>query len=368
MPEDVQAAVRAARSHGLPLSVRGGGHDWAGRALRHDGLVIDLSVMRKVTVDAAAKVATVAGGATAADVTAAISEHGLAAVTGNVGAVGIAGLGSSALDNLLGAEVVLADGRLVTADASQNTDLFWPLRGGGGNFGVVTSMRLCLHPVGELEAQSVLRGQAQIMSSTPDELSVLAGLLPAPDGRPVVFIGPIWSGQSGQGQEIMARLQSLGTPILNQIGPMSYADLIRLYDAQVVNGRHHALQTRWLADLTPDIISAMFAAGAARTSPFSFIALHHFHGAGTQVAPNATAFGLRREHFLMEIVAAWDPGEKEDGAVHRQWISDLSSVIGRLRSQEAIPTSSRRMIGSKETRSSCVRMDAESKLMCFQLR
>jgi hypothetical protein len=98
----------------------------------------------------------------------------------------------------------------------------------------------------------------------------------------------------------------------------------------VVNGRHYALQTRWLADLTPDIISAMVAAGASRTSPFSFITLHHFHGAGTQVAPDATAFGLRREHFLMEIVAAWDPGEKEDSAVHRQWVSDLSSVIAPL--------------------------------------
>jgi hypothetical protein len=111
---------------------------------------------------------------------------------------------------------------------------------------------------------------------------------------------------------------------------MSYADLIGLYDAQVVDGRHYALRTRWLADLTPDFISAVVAAGAARTSPLSFIALHHFRGAGTQVAPDATAFGLRREHFLMEIVAAWDPSEKEDGAVHWQWVSDLSSVIAPL--------------------------------------
>jgi FAD/FMN-containing dehydrogenase len=350
--QDVQAAVYVARSYSLPLSVRGGGHDWAGRAICHNGLVIDLSQMRKVTVDAAAKVAMVAGGATAADVSATISQHGLAAVTGNVGAVGMAGLllGGGygplttrfglALDNLLSAEIVLADGRLVTADASQNTDLFWALRGGGGNFGVVTSMCLRLHPVGELlagiilfpwsEAESVLRGHAEVMSSAPDELSVLAGLLPAPDGSTVAFIGPIWSGEPAQGQKIMARLQRLGTPIQTQISPMSYSDLIGLYDAQVVNGRFYALKTHWLADLTPDVISTVAATGAARTSPLSFIALHHFHGVGTQVAPDATAFGLRREHFLMEIVAAWDPSGNEDGAVHRQWVCDLSSAIAPL--------------------------------------
>lgn len=350
--EDVQTVVCVARKHRLPLSVRGGGHDWAGRALCHEGLVIDLSVMREVMVDAAANVATIAGGATAADVSAAISQHGLAAVTGNVGAVGMAGLllGGGygplttrfglALDNLLGAEVVLADGRLVTADTLRNADLFWALRGGGGNFGVVTSMRLRLHPIGELlagiilfpwsDAESVLRGHAAIMSSAPDELSALAGLLPGPENSPVVFIGPIWSGEPKDGQEFMARLRSLGTPLLSQIGPMSYAELIGLYDAQVVDGRHYALQTRWLADLTPDIISAIVAAGAARTSPLSFMALHHFHGSGTRVAPDATAFGLRRKHFLMEIVAAWDPTGNGNGAMHRQWVSDLSSVLAPL--------------------------------------
>lgn len=156
--EDVQKAVRVARAYNIPLSVRGGGHDWAGRALRHQGLVIDLSRMRHVEVDAGAKVATVAGGATAADVTGAAGSYGLAAVTPNVGAVGMAGFLLAGgygpltsrfglgIDNLLGAELVLADGRRVWADTSQNDELFWAIRGGGGNFGVVTSMRLRLHP------------------------------------------------------------------------------------------------------------------------------------------------------------------------------------------------------------------------------
>src|SRR5215469_7527864 len=155
---DVQAAVRSARQHGFPLSVRGGGHDWAGRALRHNGLVIDMSHMRGVAVDTEASAATIEGGATAVDVITAAVPHGLLAATGNCGTVGMVGLTTGggygpltpryglALENLLAAEVVLADGRLVHCDDRENPELFWALRGGGGNFGVVTAMRVRLHP------------------------------------------------------------------------------------------------------------------------------------------------------------------------------------------------------------------------------
>ena len=221
--EDVQAAIHTARKHDFPLSVRGGGHDWAGRALRHGGLVIDLSRMRQIKVDVTRRAATVAGGANASDVTAAAVPHGLAAVTGNVGAVGMAGFllagGYGPLttrfglgvDNLLGAEVVLANGRRVWADASENEDLFWALRGGGGNFGVVTSMRIRLHEVPEIlagfilfpwsQACEALRGHAEIMSGAPDELSVLAGEFTGPDGNPVLFLGPIWTGERAAGEK-----------------------------------------------------------------------------------------------------------------------------------------------------------------------
>ena len=182
-PEDVQAAVRAARRHGLPLSVRGGGHDWAGRALRDDGLVIDLTGMRDVAVDPRALVATVAGGARVKDVAAAAGAHGLVAALGLCGTVGMAGLNLGggygplssayglAADNLLGAEIVLADGRRVTTGPDAEPDLFWALRGGGGNFGVVTSLRVRLHPAGDMlagsfiynfnEAGAVLRGRQE---------------------------------------------------------------------------------------------------------------------------------------------------------------------------------------------------------------
>jgi hypothetical protein len=346
---DVQAALRTARAHNLAISVRGGGHDWAGRALRHNGLVIDLTAMRSVEVDAVAMVATVGGGATGTDVTAATAPNGLAAVTANVGAVGMAGflLGGGygplttrfglGLDNLLGAEIVLADGRLLWADESQNRDLFWAIRGGGGNFGVVTSMRIGLHSVNQLlagvilfpwhEAHSVLRGYADIMASAPDELSVLAGVFSGPDGSPMMLLGPIWSGELGQGRKFISRLENLGSPVANQIAPISYSDLLSLYNAKAQSGLHYALQTRWLADLQPEVVSAVVEAGNKRTSPFSFVAIHHFHGPGTAVAPDATAFSLRRSHFLMEIGAAWDSGSSSKSAAHESWLRDASSHI-----------------------------------------
>ena len=285
----------------MPLSVRGGGHDWAGRALRPDGLVLDLSGMRRVTVDAEARVATVGGGATAADVIAAAAPHGLAAVTGTVGSVGMAGLTLGggygplaaryglALDNLLGAELVLADGRLVTADAATNPELFWALRGGGGNFGVVTAMRIRLHPVRELlaglilfpwhEAEAVLQGYAALGASQPDELGIFSGVMSGPDGSSVLFLAPSWTGAKPEGDEVMARLQALGKPVWSQIAPMTCGEMLRMFDDQVVNGRHIAVETRWVSALTPEVIALLVAGGAAKPSPFAAIMLQHFRGA-----------------------------------------------------------------------------------------
>ncbi len=308
--EDVQAAVRTARAHGLPLSVRGGGHDWAGRALRHDGLVIDLSGMRGVEVEPQARVAKVGGGATAIDLITAAAPHELAAVTGTVGAVGMVGmtLGGGygpltsryglALDNLLEAKVALADGQVVVANGLENTELFWALRGGGGNFGVVVSMSVRLHPIGKLlaglilfpwsEAESVLRGYAEKVASAPDELAVIVGMLSGPDGEPVLFLAPTWSGEPSEGEQIIAGLQTLGTPMLVHIGPMSCSDLLAMYDAHVVNGRHYAVKTRWISAMTPEVISKLIAAGTNRTSPFTAIALHHFQSCRRREGQNRT--------------------------------------------------------------------------------
>ncbi len=344
-PDDVAAAVRVARRHGLPLSVRGGGHDWAGRALCDGGIVVDLTGMRGVVVDPHARVATVAGGARIKDVVAAAAGHGLVAVTGNCGAVGMAGLTLGggygllsglhglAVDNLLGAEVVLADSRRVAAGPDEEPDLFWALRGGGGNFSVVTSMRIRLHEVRDLlggvvmypwgEAENVLRRYATFIATTPDEFGALAVMMSGLDGEPGILLAPLWSGDGPSGERVMEGLQeALGTPQLAQLGPVTYSDTIAQFDAWVVDGRHWELRTRWLPGLAPGAVAAMVAAVARKTSPYSTVTMHHFHGAPARIAPDATAFGMRREHFMVEIIAAWEPGE-DDGSAHRRWAEKL---------------------------------------------
>ncbi|WP_395672807.1 FAD-binding oxidoreductase [Inquilinus sp.] len=346
--QNVQAAVRAARTHGLPLSVRGCGHDAFGRSVGTGALVIDISAMAQVEVDAADRVATVGGGTTAGAVAAAADAHGLLAVTGWHGVPGMAGLALGggygpliashglALDNLVGAELVLADGRVVTADATHNPDLFWALRGGGGNFGVVTSLRLRLHPKCPMlggailfpwtDAERVLGGSAGIVASAGDSLTMLTGIFPLPDGSPGIMLAPAWTGEPDPGRTVMARLQQLGSPIHAQIGPMTYPDLLRSFDSQVVGGRHVALQSRCLPELTPRAISALIEAGGHRSSSMSAIVLQQFRGAAARIPADATAFGLRRDHVLVEIIAAWDAGAK-DGGLHRQWARTLSDVL-----------------------------------------
>jgi len=349
-PEDVQAAVRAARRHGLRLSVRGGGHDWAGRALRDGGLVIDLTPMRDVAVDPQALVANVAGGARAKDVAVAAGAHGLVAAMGNCGTVGMAGLSLGggygplsgtcglAADNLLGAEIVLADGRRLTTGPDAEPDLFWALRGGGGNFGVVTSLRVRLHPVRDMlvgtiiyhwkDAGAVLRRYAAFAATAPDELGVSVGAMPGPDGEPVIMVVPLWNGDRSRGERAMEDVRAFGTPLSAQVGPATYADLLAQFDAWVeaADGCHWEIRTRSLPALTAGAADAIIAAKARAASPLCSVFWHHFHGAATRVAPDGAAFGLRREHLMVEIVAGWKP-DGDDGAPHRRWARDLKQSL-----------------------------------------
>ena len=338
--EDVALAIRAARDCGLPLSVRGGGHDWAGRALC-DGIVVDLSGMRSVAVssDGAARIS---GSARAADVLAVTHSLGLAVVTGSVGAVGMAGLTLGggygpligrfglALDNLVEAEVVLADGRIVLANDADEVELLWALRGGGGNFGVVTAMRCRLHALTSVrsglliypltEAKSILDNCAEIAASASEELTFQVGFVFGPSGAPVVIIVPTWAGVPEEGEARLAPFLQLGTLLANTVTAMPYAAALTIFDPYLVYGQCELMETCWLPTLDGRGIDGLIQAAETSVSPGCAIFTHEFKGAASRVPVDATAFRLRRDHMLVEILATF--ANSSDGLAeerHRQW-------------------------------------------------
>jgi len=339
-PQDVQLAIRGARDCDVALSVRGGGHDWVGRALC-DGIVIDLSLMNAVVVDRDGT-ARISGGARVADVLRASDPLGLAAVAGSVGAVGMAGLTLGggygpligryglALDNLVAAEVVLADGRIVVADSHNEENLFWALRGGGGNFGVVTKMRHRLHLLSNVrsgliiypssEAKAVLEHCAEILASAPDELTAQVGFVAGADGAPVIFVAPTWCGSHAEGEVQIAPLLKLGTLLANTVDVMSCGASTAIFDAHIVNGQRTFMETCWLPALGSESIEVFVEAMSKIVSAGCAMFTHEFKGAASRVPEAATAFGLRRDHVLVEILAVFDDrlGKFEEQR-HWQW-------------------------------------------------
>lgn len=354
---DVQAGVRAAREVGVPISVRSGGHGWTGSALAEGGLTLDLSGMREVLVDPDAKLAHVGGGASSGNVAAAAHSHGLVAVTGTVGAVGMVGLSLGggygplsgrfglAVDNVVAVEIVTADGVARTVDAAQEPDLFWALRGGGGNFGVVTALRVALHSVPSIiggmfmfawdEAASVFDQLSGLVLDAPDELTVQCGIMMGPTGAPGVFVLPTWCGEQIAGEEALRRLSDLGSPLLAQFGPTALPDMLAQNSAMFPDGRHVEIRPRTLAQLTPGVREALLDGGATMTSPLSGISIHSLHGAATRVPAADTAFSPRAPHLLVENIAIWEFGD--DAALHAGWVRDLSAALADYALQGGYP-------------------------------
>jgi len=230
----------------------------------------------------------------------------------------------------------LANGRRVTASDTGDADLYWALRGGGGTFGVVTVGRYRLHPLPSAlaglilfplaQAPTVLRGYAEIAATAPDELTVMAGFLGA-DGQMLLFLFPAWSGDPARGQDAITALQQLGTPVMAQVAPMPYSGALGMFNQSVVNGRHYALATRWLPGLTDDTAAMLIAGARSATSPLSAICDPPLpRRRGTHPRPD-TAFALRRDHLLVEILAAWEPSPDTDPAAHRAWAGSLSGQL-----------------------------------------
>jgi hypothetical protein len=345
---DVQTALRTASSHGLAVRVRSGASH-VGHGLNPGELVVDLSAMRHVAVDPITCVATVAGGATVNDVVIAAAGHGLVPITGNSGAVSMASLLSSggygpllgryglAVDNVLEAEIVLKNGQQVIANAERSSAFFQALRGGRTDLGVVTSLQVRLRTLSSLlagmifydlsEADLVLRGYSAIAASAPEEFTVAAGIAPAANGNPLLFIAPAWCGEIEKGARVLAALRSFGNPLAANVGPMDYADLLAMYDRHLARGSNYSIRRRWLSKLSGRAISAMIVAANARTSPLSAVVLHHFHGAATRMNSAPGTFSLRSQHFMLEVIANWERTEDDHGAGHRLWAENLSDGI-----------------------------------------
>ena len=327
---DVQAAVRFARERGLEIAVRGGGHNVAGNAVCDGGLMIDLSAMRGVHVDPRARRARAQGGATWGDYNRETQLHGLASTGGVVSTTGVGGLTlggglgwlmgkhGMAVDSLRAVELVTAAGEVVRASADEHPDLFWAVRGGGGNFGVATWLEYELYPVGPtvtgwLDAQpfsaarDVLRFYRDFTASLPDELTAFAGVLHAPDGSGIKLAAIIacHAGSLEAGAAAVAPVKRFGSPVMDVIGPMPYTAVNMLFDAGFPPGALNYWKSNFLAALGDAAIDTMIERFAATPSPMSGLLLEHFHGAATRVGPTETAFPHRAVGYNFLTVGEW---------------------------------------------------------------
>ena len=324
---DVINAIRFARTHDILVAVRSGGHSVAGKAVCDGGMLIDLSLMKGMRVDPTRHTAQAQPGLRLGEFDRETQVFGLATNLGIVSNTGIAGLTVGggigwlngkyglACDNLISVDIVTADGRFLTASPSENEDLFWGVRGGGGNFGIVTSFEYQLHPVGPVlggmvlypisMAMDVLRFYHNFASGCPDELSTAAGLLTAPDGNPVVAIVVCYSGTLDEGENVLKPLRTFGSPVADLVKPMKYLEMQSILDEGFPPGRLHYWKANFLRALSDDAIETLVKFAKAKPSPMSAVLLQQMHGAASRVGPTETAFAHRYEQYDFAIVSQW---------------------------------------------------------------
>jgi FAD/FMN-containing dehydrogenase len=344
---DVIATVNFARQHNLLVSIRGGGHNVAGHSVCQDGVVIDLSPMKSVRVDPLRSVARVGGGATMGDVDHETQAFSLAVPLGVMSKTGVAGLtlhGGMGLltrhhgltvDNLIAADVVTADGRLLLVDEENHPDLLWALRGGGGNFGVVTSFEFQLHPIGPevwlgmvlypaSKAEKVLAFYRDFITQAPDELQTLAIFWSAPEeepipeeqqGTPVIVLLGCYSGDFARGEAAIQPLRDVDTPVADFSGPMPYVVAQSLFDPEYPDGGRYYWKSIYLDSLNDKVIQALVEYAGQRPSPISNLDIWSLGGAVSRVAPEATAFAHRHVPFLLGIEANWHHPEDDEANI-----------------------------------------------------
>jgi FAD/FMN-containing dehydrogenase len=341
---DVQHAVEFARRHALTLSIRGGGHSAPGYGTNNGGLVIDMSRMKAIHVDPQRRIVRAEGGVLWRELDRDTQAYELATTGGTVSNTGIAGLTLGgglgwlmgkhglSIDNLVAADIVTADGTACRADADSNPDLYWAIRGGGGNFGVATSLEYRLHPVSHVlgglvlypldQARSVLRFYRDFCPTLPDEAEAYAALLTAPQGMPVVALMLGYNGPIAEGEKVLAPARRCGTPLADLVGVVPYTARQTMLDApNAEHGLHRYWRSAFTEQISDGLIDALVDGAAAFTSPLSALVFFHMDGAATRPLPTDTAFAARRPQWDFDAIAQWTDGSTSDQ--HIAWLRQL---------------------------------------------
>ena len=352
-PDDIQAALAFAASNGITVAVRGGGHNIAGNATCDHGIVIDLSPIKSIEVDQHNRTVRAGGGVLWGEVDAHTQRVGLATTGGLIPSTGIAGftLGGGlghlmrsyglACDNLLSAEVITADGRRLMASSDHNPDLFWGLRGGGGNFGVVTSFEFKVHEVGPIllggplahpwsRARDALRFYRDFTASAPDSLIVYAGLATGPDGLPRLNLRAVFNGRLAEGISTVAPLRQFGAPLLDDIEPRRYVEIQKLVEPAFPAGRFNYWKANFVDVLSDELIDVLIDTFRRVPSPYSIVALEPMGGAVARVAETATAFQHRRSAYSLLILSGWV--NEADSVANVAWARELWELTRPLSS------------------------------------
>jgi FAD/FMN-containing dehydrogenase len=345
---DVIACVRFAREHNLLTSIRGGGHSVAGKSVCDDGLMIDLSPTKGIRVDPARKTVHAQAGVLLGEFDRETQAFGLATTLGTVSKTGISGLTLGAgwghlhgkyglaLDNLISLDVVTADGRLLTARASENEDLFWGLRGSGGNLGIVTSLEYRLHDVGPVlggavcyptdKAKDVMHFFRDWADRIPDELVIQCASLSLPDAGRLFAIAACYHGDLSQGEKVLHPLRSFGRPVVDLFAPISYVQMQSMFDPFFPPGRLTYVKSNFVHSLSDEAIDTFAAFVGKSPSPYSFgPGLEHWHGAATRVGVADTAFPHRRHSYNFMAWSNWEsPSDSEENI---RWTRDCWSAM-----------------------------------------
>ncbi|MFC4449616.1 FAD-binding oxidoreductase [Halorussus aquaticus] len=356
-PADVISAVTFAKEHDVPISVKGGGHNIAGRAVEDDALVIDLSPMNSVRVDPDAETARVEPGVVLRELDHETQAFGLATPVGYNSTTGIAGLTLGGgwgwlsrkhgltVDNLISADVVTARGELVHASEDENDDLFWGLKGGGGNFGVVTSFEFQLHEVGPTvlsgpivhpfdDARAVLSGFREFAASAPNDATVWCVIRHAPPlpfvpeewhGRKVVILATFYAGEMDEGEQVLRSVRDIGEPIADAVGPHPYAGWQQAFDGLAPAGNRHYWKSHNFDEMTDGMIETFVEYGKTIPTPETEIAIPHLGGAINDLPVDATAYPHRDAEYIMNLHTQWEDSEQDEECI--AWARDMHEAM-----------------------------------------